>query len=145
MNWGKGIIITAAAFMAFILTLTIFMMNQTPELEERNYYEKDLKYQQVMDARQNVTALNQPVQFEYAKASQQIRLQLPVSSPALSGTLTFTRPSDAKQDYIVDLQLDTQYQQRISVTDLATGLWHVRIDWQANGKAYQSQTWEIIR
>ena len=145
MNWGKGIIITAAAFMTFILALSIHMMSQTPELEERNYYEKDLKYQQVMEARQNVVALNQPLHFEYTKASHQIRLQLPANSPIRSGTVTFTRPSDAGQDYTIALQLDNQYQQCIAVNDLATGLWHVRIEWQAEGKAYQSQTWEIIR
>ncbi|MDJ1466687.1 FixH family protein [Cytophagaceae bacterium DM2B3-1] len=144
MNWGKGIIITVASFMAFILGLSIYMMSQTPELEEKNYYEKDLVYQQIITARQNAIELNKPVSFSYQKSNGQVVIAFPIENSSLQGTIVFTRPSDASQDSRLPLHPDN-HQQVIPVTHLTSGLWRIHIDWTMDGKTYQSQTWEFIK
>jgi len=143
MNWGKGIIIVAAAFMAFILALSFFMINQTPELEEKDYYEKDLAYQQVITARTNAETLEKPVQVTYQASRQMVQVEIPL--PQFSeGIVAFSRPAAARQDFTIRLT-PNQPHQTIPVSHLSNGLWRVQVSWQSDGKSYQSHTWEIIK
>ena len=45
-NWGTGILIGIIAFMAFIIGLVYFSVQQNFDLVERDYYPKALEYQQ---------------------------------------------------------------------------------------------------
>ena len=46
MDWGKGILLTIIAFVAFIMTLVVISVKQDDiHLVTENYYEKEIKYQ----------------------------------------------------------------------------------------------------
>ena len=141
MNWGKGIAIGIGLFMAFILALAIYMMGQTPELEEKNYYEKDLRYQQEMEAKKNASSLARPAQVTYDSLAKTVvvALQLP---EAVKGTIAFSRPSDASQDISLPL-MPQDGKQVVPVGHLSAGLWRMQLNWETAGKQYQSETWEI--
>ncbi len=143
-NWGKGLILAAATFMAFILGLSVYLMSQRPELETENYYEQDLIYQKEMEAQKNAAALSAPIQFAY-HADQQNSVVTLTTKAATKGKIQFTRPSDASQDFSVNLTLDSTGQQIIATDNLTKGLWHVQVNWQMNDKSYQSPRWEIVK
>lgn len=144
MNWGKGLVVAGALFIAFILGLSVYMMSQKPELETENYYEKDLVYQQEMEARKNASTLSAPIRFTYEADQQNAVIQLVVTRP-VTGKIHFTRPSDASQDFSLDINLDSNGRQIIATDNLSKGLWHVRANWQMNDKPYQSPKWEIVK
>lgn len=52
-NWGTGILIGIIAFMAFIIGLVYFSVQQNFDLVERDYYPKALEYQQQIDKEEN--------------------------------------------------------------------------------------------
>jgi hypothetical protein len=42
MNWGKGIIVTMAAFMSFILFMVFTLLSKNTDLESEDYYKKEI-------------------------------------------------------------------------------------------------------
>jgi hypothetical protein len=144
MNWGKGLVVAISLFMLFILGLSFYMMSQQQELETEDYYEKDLTYQQEMEARTNASSLAHPIQFAYTPEEQHATIELSVNQP-VAGTIRFTRPSDASLDFDVPLVLDSVGHQTIATDSLTKGLWHVQASWQMNNKTYQSPQWEIVK
>jgi nitrogen fixation protein FixH len=144
MNWGKGLIVAGATFMTFILVLSFYLMSQKPELETENYYEKDLVYQKEMEAQQNAATLPDQIRFMYEPGKQNAVIQLGGNQTVI-GKIQFTRPSDASQDFSIDLRLDSTGRQIIATDNLSKGLWHIKASWQMNTKAYQSPRWEIVK
>ena len=54
MNWGYKILLVFAVFVAGILFLVYKSSNQKMDLVTTDYYEKELKYQQKIDAMDKV-------------------------------------------------------------------------------------------
>ena len=55
MNWGTKIVLGLGTFMIFIVCAAIYMVsNDTDTLEEDDYYEKGLSYDDVYDRKQNM-------------------------------------------------------------------------------------------
>jgi len=54
MNWGKGIIIGMALFMAFILCMCIYMFRMPADEYDHQYYEKGLNFDKDYDRERQV-------------------------------------------------------------------------------------------
>lgn len=57
LNWGTKLVIAAALFMAFIITLSVKMIKQDVVLVENDYYEKGEAYQATIDANKGADSL----------------------------------------------------------------------------------------
>ena len=61
ISWGHGVVIALGAFILFILGM-IFLFpigKQNSELITENYYEEELKYQEVIDAKNSADNLTE--------------------------------------------------------------------------------------
>lgn len=64
LSWGHGVMIALLAFIIFILSMLFLFPNgqQNSEMVSDNYYEEELLYQQVIDAKGRADKLvNKPV------------------------------------------------------------------------------------
>lgn len=61
MSWGVRITALYLAFVALIVTLVFVSANQDIELESKDYYAQELKYQQRINALNNSNDLNSTV------------------------------------------------------------------------------------
>ena len=64
-TWGHGIVVALGLFISFILYL-IFVFpigKQNSELVTENYYEDELSYQKVIDAKNNAATLTAKPQY----------------------------------------------------------------------------------
>ena len=57
LNWGTKLVVAAALFMAFIITMTVKMINEDVVLVENDYYEKGEAYQTTIDANKGADSL----------------------------------------------------------------------------------------
>ena len=76
-TWGHGIVVALGLFISFILYL-IFIFpigKQNSELVTENYYEDELSYQKVIDAKNNAATLTAKPQ--YAQLPYGIRIAFP--------------------------------------------------------------------
>jgi hypothetical protein len=137
MNFGHKIGIFYGLFVVFMLTLVTLCIKQKDiSLVSNDYYKKEIAYQDEIEKQQNAGQLVTPVRINYAGEKQQVTVSFPVEQKDATGKVQFYRPSDAKKDFTVDLNLNERATQEISVDQLTKGLWVIKIEWEKAGKAY---------
>ncbi|WP_026953458.1 FixH family protein [Algoriphagus mannitolivorans] len=136
MDWGKGILLTIIGFVAFIMTLVIISVKQDDiHLVTENYYEKEIKYQEQIDREKLAAGLGREV-LEFDGSTKTIFLDLPVGS---KGNLQLFRPSDARLDQKLPLEITTQGKTAVPIQNLKPGYWRIQLTWEENGVEYYEE------
>lgn len=134
MSWAKKIMVLYLCFVALILTLAFKCFGHKSELEYNDYYARELKFQQQIDALQNANRLNAPITHEVSGNKVLIRLPQQLLSDDLEGRIELLRPSDSSLDIHLELSVDESGFQSISIAK--KGLYRLRIYLQSQGINY---------
>ncbi|SEW12207.1 FixH family protein [Chitinophaga arvensicola] len=139
MNWGHKIIIVFVVFAAGILTLVTKSMRTKIDMVTPDYYGEELKYQQVIDGKENVNRLSAPVAIAQQSAGVLITLPPELHDKHITGKLTFYRPSDSGRDIALPLQPDPAGQQLINRQLFIKGQYKVKLTWTMNEQPYYQE------
>ena len=138
-TWGHGIVIALGSFMIFILSMIfIFSRNwQNTEMVSDNYYEEELAYQNIIDAKNNAEAL--PLKPAYQQLPEGIKITFPEEIKVDNSKVNFHlfRTDDGKLDVWKDLTLDANRSILIPKKILFTGSYTLKIRWEDQQKPYQ--------
>ena len=139
--WPKLIIGAFVLFGLFIGYMVRSAMQTDVDLVSKDYYRKEIAYQQQLNSMTEANQLTEEVNIIQADAAEQLSLVFPASfeGQEVKGTVLFFRPSAANLDFEVPLQLNSDRQQHIRTASLAKGLWRVQLNWEAGGKNYYVQ------
>ena len=139
--WPKLIIATFVLFGLFIGYMVRQAMQTEVDLVSKDYYKKEITYQQHLNQVAETNKLATQITFVQATAAGQVSMVFPevFADQVVTGTIHFFRPSNAQLDLELPLQLNNDRQQHIFTSQLAKGLWRVQINWQAKGKSYYFQ------
>jgi nitrogen fixation protein FixH len=139
VNWGKGIFFAYTLFITASLLSVILFMNQDVELVSMNYYEKEIKYQNRINAIKHTKDLNADVRIE--SFNNTISLKFPDSclNEKISGEIVFYRPSDEKKDFRLSVNLNPNGYQTLKSDMLTRGLWKVKIAWKSGINEFYSE------
>ncbi len=130
MNWGKGILITIIAFVGFMMTLVVISVRQDDiHLVSENYYEKEIKYQDQIEREKAARKLGRDV-LVFDSPSKTMILDLPVGA---KGSLQLFRPSDARLDREVTLDVTNEGKTTVPLDQLKSGYWRIQLTWTENG------------
>jgi hypothetical protein len=130
MDWGKGILLTIIAFVGFIMTLVVISVRQDDiHLVADNYYEKEIKYQEQIDREVSAATLDREV-LVFDGQEKAMILDLPVGA---KGSLQLFRPSDARLDKNLAVEITSEGKTKVSLQDLKAGYWRVQLTWTENG------------
>ncbi|MCC5939392.1 MAG: FixH family protein [Lunatimonas sp.] len=133
MDWGKGIVLTFVVFAGIIISMvTICMKQDDLHLVTQNYYEEEIRYQEHIDKMDNATALGLDA-FTFDGKTKAVDLHLPVGS---KGELHLFRPSDARLDQKLALDIVDEQSLFVDLKDLKPGYWRIKLTWSADGKSY---------
>jgi hypothetical protein len=111
------------------------------DLVSTDYYAQELKYQNVIDGGNNLTALNAKVIISNHGGSYDI--QLPeIAGNNSKGEVFFYRPSNSSEDFRIPLS--TNYIE-VPKSKLLSGLYKVKVTWTANGKAYFDEQALVVK
>lgn len=139
MNWGHKIIIVFVVFAAGILTLVTKSMRTRIDMVTPDYYGEELKYQQVIDGKENAGRLSAPVGISQDDAGVLISLPSELRNKHITGKVTFYRPSDSGKDVFMPLQPDQSGQQLVSRQLFIRGPYKVKIAWTMNDRPYYQE------
>jgi regulatory protein YycI of two-component signal transduction system YycFG len=133
MNWGKGITLFIIAFIATMLFMVYIAFKQSNEMIEDNYYDREVKYQEIIDAKKNLEPLMN--QFILADSSQFIWLQLPAaaSRDIKNGQLRMIKMDRASADNTLKI---SQAETKIDKSAFLKGTYHIKLNWDSDGKTY---------
>ena len=135
-NWGTGIFLFIVLFMAACFAFLYYARHQVWNLVEEDYYPKELRYEERLQATRNANALVPPVAITLGKENLEVGFPEPFRGADMKGSILVYRPSDEKMDVRVQLTPDTSLVRRIPVSRLASGRFVVKVEWTASGKGY---------
>jgi hypothetical protein len=98
INWGTYIIIAFVVFISFIIYIVSGSMNTKIDLVTKDYYKKELNYQEDINRQKNASNLSSSIKFEII--SDQFIIQLPeeLATNECTASIYFYRPSDKVLD-----------------------------------------------
>ena len=139
--WPKLIIATFVFFALFIGNMVRQAMNSDVELVSKDYYKKELAFQQHINQVNAAQELREQIIITHAVAAEQISLVFPENTipENTKGSIQFFRPSDPGLDFETPLKLNSDKQQHFRTTHLTKGLWRVKINWKTGKQAYYLQ------
>ena len=138
-NWGTGIAMFYAAFMALMVGAVVCSRQQDNALVSDQYYAEDLRYQEHFDKLANAGKLEAGLHIDLSADHRALLLRFPGEMEGIQGEVYFFRPSDKASDFRVTLSLEEGNRQVIPVEGLDPGLWRIKVDWAAAGKAYYTE------
>lgn len=95
MNWGKGLTIAMALFIGFIITLTSIMMSKSTDLEDEDYYAREVNYEQEIQASKNAATLGKAT---VNLVDDAIQIAFPDDLALSEGKVVLSRPNNQKLD-----------------------------------------------
>lgn len=139
MNWGYKLLFCFIAFGAGMFYLVYRTMSTNFELVENDYYNSELKYQQVIDAAKRTATLKQSISF--TQNNQEVIISVPATTAhqQISGKVYFYCAYMAKNDRTFNLKPEEGNRQAISKKLLAPGNYTVKLSWNAGGENYYSE------
>jgi hypothetical protein len=136
MDWGKAIILVLVSFGILMGTLvTICVRQDDMHLVTQNYYEEEVKYQEHIERVINTHLLEYEI-LVFDNKMKTMNLHLPVGA---KGTIHFFRPSDARLDKKLEVNITDANTNSIDVKDLKSGYWKVKLTWSEAGKDYYQE------
>lgn len=138
-SWGHGVVIALFAFIVFILSMLFLFPNgqKNSEMVTDNYYEEELKYQDVIDAKQNADNLKEkPV---YSQEKDGIKIVFPKEYNNTNTTVKFVlnRTDDQNLDIKKPVQLDAAQSFIIPAQVLKVGNYTLRLMWTKDKTDYR--------
>ena len=146
LNWGWGIALVYIFFAVATLTFVIFSRFHQMDLVTKEYYEEELKYEEQINRQKRTIALENGLEWEYARAAKTVILKFPhdLLEQSITGNIIFFRPSDATQDKVIPILLSEEGHQLINIAHLSAGMWRMKIFWNISEHEYYNEDILII-
>ncbi|QOJ28978.1 MAG: FixH family protein [Ignavibacteriales bacterium] len=136
-NWGTGIFIFIVFFVLMNVVFGIIAVNTKVDLVRTDYYESELKYQQVIDKKNNYTSLEiKPV---FNVSGNTVALIFPGNAKKITGSLMLYRPSNAGLDVNYTFTLDQKDAVSYTYKGLVKGFWKAKIEFSDGVKEYYTE------
>lgn len=138
INWGKGIVIAIICFVSFIMYFVISMSTDkkfSHDLVTEKYYEKELNYQQVIDATKNAKSLREDITI--VKDTKGLQIQFPkiFQDKKVEGKVFLYRPSNKQLDFEIPISMTDNYL-LVPEKRLLGGRWNISVNLKYNNKNY---------
>lgn len=138
-SWGHGIVLALGSFIAFILFMILVFPNgqQGAELVTDHYYNEELQYQGVIDAKRNADSII--VKPIYNQTDLGIKITFPETIILDGNKLNFElfRTNDANLDVKTEVALDVQRSFLIPAKVISKGGYTLKLKWKTDKKPYQ--------
>lgn len=144
MSWGYKILLVIVVFIVSMLAMVFVSFRQTNDMVDANYYEKELKYQSLIDASKNLNDVS--TLSLISKKEDGIVVTIPSSLLVdfKNGKLEFLKNDDQKQDFTLNFEPNADGVYLIPNAKMQTGSYKVRIQWESNKKSYYREQTIIV-
>ncbi|MGB0890748.1 MAG: FixH family protein [Flavobacteriaceae bacterium] len=141
LNWGTGIVIAIIGFIGFIMYFVISMStgkSYNHDLVSDKYYQKELQYQESINATKNAKALKENIKIEKTSEGLKIHFPLEFNPKDVTGKVFLYRPSNKQLDFEMPVSLSKTYL-LVPENRLLGGRWNITVSWKYKSKDYLYQ------
>jgi hypothetical protein len=136
MNWGHKITIVIVVFLTAMLGMVYLASRQTNEMIDEKYYEKEMAYQELINAKENLQQVT--TKSLVSQSDSELIIQLPAALAAASGNgiSSLIRNENRKMDLQYPFGLAVTGKQVLNKSRLQKGWYLLRVRWKSNGREY---------
>lgn len=135
MNWGYKILFVYLAFVAGIVVMVFKSSSQKVDLVTADYYAKELKYQDRIDAVKRAGTLSALLQYEIVNNKMVISFPKEFANSKISVNVLLYCPSDDRKDLQKDI-VTTNGTVALDIPAANKGAYELQVNWTADDKAY---------
>ncbi len=135
MNWGYKIILVFAVFVSGILYMVYSSFSHNIDLVSTNYYEEELKYQDVIDAMERANGLSAKLICEVRNDSLHVKFPAEMKQRQVKAALWLYFVADKKKD-LKTTMVTTSGQIALPLSSFNKGMHDVKVSWEAEGAQY---------
>ena len=139
LNWGTGIALVYSIFALSMVAMAIQSTKHDVGLVKKDYYEDDIHYQTHYVKMQNARQLTTDLKIALDTTGSVIVLHFPTDLSKPMGKVLLFRPSQTGADVEIDILTNAQNSMEIPTKSLKSGLWKIKVDWQATGKDFYKE------
>ncbi|HTN18706.1 MAG TPA: FixH family protein [Chitinophagaceae bacterium] len=136
MNWGYKIMAVIMVFITAMGTMITIAMRQKNDLVDEQYYVRELRHQELIDAGRNLQALPGNVQLLREQGALTVRIPKAAASDVTASSLSLICPSDKSRDRILVFLPDAEGAFRVSAKEIPKGTYLVRLNWKSGTVPY---------
>ncbi|MFN8251709.1 MAG: FixH family protein [Ferruginibacter sp.] len=135
MNWGYKILAVYGIFVAGILFMVFKSSQQNFDLVTEDYYAKELKYQQQIDATGRTSALSEPVKTEVKDNQLVVHFPKDLAGKKIEGQLQLYYAADKAKDVVKDFNaVDNMAVMTLPASNKGQHALHIK--WTVDGQSY---------
>ena len=135
LSWGHKILFVYLAFVAGILFLVFKASQEHFDLVRTDYYDAELKHQNIINEKQRVADLSAPPAIKHSVDKVTIQLPTEFLNKEVKGSLILYRPSDASKDLKKDFTAGRGFIE-IDLNNELSGAYEVKLSWEADGNTF---------
>ncbi len=144
MNWGYKIILVFAVFVSGILFMVYRSFDHNIDLVSTNYYEEELKYQNVIDAMERANGLSAKLQCVLRNDSLHVQFPAELKQRNVRAEMWLYFIADKKKDIRQNF-VTTNGQIAVPLSSLNKGMHDVKVSWEVDGEQYYFEQKLLIR
>jgi hypothetical protein len=144
ISWGYKIAALYIGFVLLVLFMVFMAMQQKIELVSPDYYAKELKFQQEIDAMNNAGLLSANLHVELQSNTVIISFPQEFKGKEIKGEALMFRPSDSSLDISFPIELNEEGKLILQSNKFKTGLYKLIIKWSFDNKNYQTEHTIVI-
>lgn len=135
LSWGYKIMFVYIAFVAGMGFLVFKASSQKFDLVTKDYYDQELKYQQVIDQAANTSRLSAPIAIERNPSDLKISFPGEMKNKRKLVDFYLYYAADAKKDFRKSFELnENEITQALPVG--MKGMYELKLSWEADGVKY---------
>lgn len=135
MSWGYKIMTVYLVFVAGIALMVYKSTTQKIDLVTPDYYARELKFQERIDAVKRTEVLSAKVKYEVKDKKLSITLPAEFDSKEVNGSALLYCPADNNKDIKKDFTTNNTIT-TVAIPLSAKGAYQLQLSWIAEGHAY---------
>ncbi len=128
MNWGKSIVVVYVLFVLGMVYLVYQSTQQTIDLVDKNYYQKEIQFQSEIDATNKANRIG-IVPKIVKEENQEFLVVSDPKATELRGIAHFYCPSNAKFDILMELPTSKSGKWKIPSTQIQKSSYQLKVKW----------------
>jgi nitrogen fixation protein FixH len=138
ISWGYKILFVYLAFVIGILFMVYKASREKFDLVTPDYYDAELKFQDVIDDKQRTAELSAPPKITHSVNAVSIQLPDEFLNKDVKGELFLYRPSDASKDVKRSFTTNKSFVE-IPLDKELSGAYEIKLSWKASGKTFYNE------
>lgn len=135
MNWGYKLLVVYSVFVAGILIMVFKSSSENFDLVTDDYYAKELKFQQQIDAAGRTRALSANVKSEVKDGQLVVHFPKDFEGKKISGQMQLYYAADKKKDVTGNFNVETT-SAAMNIPAGNKGMHELHLNWSVDGVAY---------